>query len=300
MKPKGGTELMFEEFKKRIDPSVFEKFSIFNYPSDADFNKKTVYWNQLSYDQEAVSFLGDLGYVQKIDHFVFVSYWQSEIFRKAFNIPSEKIKVIKNACLGTGVEINKKNEKTKICYTSTPWRGLNVLLKAWEQLSPKTCELHVFSSSKIYGSNFESSVGNSYDGLYEKCESLNNIVYRGFVHNEELRKELPSFDLLAYPSTFEETSCISVIEALSAGLRVVTSSLGALPETTEGWARMYPFQQDPSYHADLFAKVLKDEVLKIKKGELQQHLENQVNIYAPKWNWDARIKEWKAFLNEIS
>lgn len=293
MKPRGGTELMFEELKRRIDPAFFDKFSIFNYPSDADFNKKTIYWNQLSYDQEAVSFLNDLGYVQKIDWFVFVSYWQSEIFRKAFNIPSEKIRVIKNACLGTGIEVNKNNKKTKICYTSTPWRGLNVLLKAWEKLSPKTCELHVFSSSKIYGSDFQASVGGSYDGLYEKCESLDNVIYRGFVSNEELRKELPSFDILAYPSTFEETSCISVIEALSAGLRVVTSSLGALPETTEGWSRMYSFQQDPLSHADLFSEVLKEEVIKYKNGDLKKHLEDQVNIYTPKWDWNFAPKNGK-------
>jgi len=299
MKPKGGTELMFEELQKRLPASYFDKFSIFNYPSQADFSKKTVYWNQLSYDQEAVQFLNDLGYVDKIDYFVFVSYWQSEIYRKLFSIPSEKIKVIKNASIGVGYSL-EKNEKTKICYTSTPWRGLNVLLSSWEKLKPQNCELHVFSSTKIYGSEFSQQNEKNFDALYQKCNDLENVIYRGFTDNETLRKDLCGFDLMAYPCTFEETSCISVIDALSAGLRVVTSSLGVLPETTEGWAKIYTFQSDFDRHVDLFSKELRNEVIRFKHGELDEELKAQVANYKNKWSWDSRIKEWVSFLDEIS
>ncbi len=124
-------------------------------------------------------------------------------------------------------------------------------------------------------------------------------TYRGSIDNEELRSELPTFDILAYPNTFEETSCIAVIEALSAGLRVVTSSLGALPETTEGWARMYSFIHNKERHAKVFAEILSEEIEKIRTGELDQHLELQKQVYAPRWSWDQRIKEWTNFLNTL-
>ena len=299
-KPMGGTELMYEELMKRLPQEYKDKFSIFNYPAYADTTKPTIYWNQLSHDQNAVQFLSTPENVEAINQFVFVSNWQAEQFRKTFNIPGYKTTVLKNACIGVEQRQAGARDKVRLCYISTPWRGLDVLLKAWEILKPQDCELHVFSSTKIYGKDFAINNENYYQELYDKCEALPNVVYRGSVSNEELRKELHTFDILAYPNTFEETSCIAVIEALSAGLRVVTSNLGALPETTEGWARMYSYLASKDLHAVKFADILDEEIIKIKNGDLDSHLELQKQIYAPRWSWDNRINEWIDFLNKTN
>jgi glycosyltransferase involved in cell wall biosynthesis len=283
---------------RRLPDNYKEHFSIFNYLPYADFSKTTVYWNQLSYDQDAVQALKDPELVEQINHFVFVSHWQAEKFRQLFNIPGYKTHVLKNASLGVIPREEGKRDKVRLCYTSTPWRGLDILLKAWEILQPQNCELHVFSSCKIYGPEFGENDVN-YQSLYEKCTTLPGVVYRGSIPNFDLRKELPSFDILAYPNTFEETSCIAVIEALSAGLRVVTSNLGALPETTEGWARMYPYLMDPNLHAEKFASILSEEIENIRGNKLNYHLNQQVNLYNIRWTWDYRIKEWLQFLDGL-
>ena len=294
--PMGGTELMFAELKSRLPENIWNDVSIFNYLPQADFSKKTIFWNQLSYDQEAVQFLNDPKYIEQIDHFVFVSHWQSEMFRKTFNIPGYKTHVIKNACIGVEEKIPTNFNKIKICYTSTPWRGLDVLLRAWELNTPENCELHIFSSCQIYGKEFGEN-DTQYQELYDKCNQLPNVVYRGSIPNNELRNELPTFDILAYPNTFEETSCISVIEALSAGLRVVTSNLGALPETTEGWARMYPYLMDKEKHASYFSKILLEEIEYVRSGGFNS--QPQIKGYKQKWSWDTRINEWNKFLKNL-
>jgi glycosyltransferase involved in cell wall biosynthesis len=299
-KPMGGTELMYEELMKHLPQEYKDKFSIFTYPANADTTKHAIYWNHLSYDQPSVQFLSEPSNVDKIDNFVFISHWQSEQFRKMYNVPGYKTQVMKNACLNVEQRKAGPREKVKLYYASTPWRGLDVLLHAWELANTTDCELHVFSSTKIYGKDFAINNENYYQELYDKCEALEGVVYRGFVSNEELRKELSSFDILAYPCTFEETSCITVIEALSAGLRVVTSNLGALPETTEGWARMYPYLANPKLHALYFVDILEEEINKIKSGELDAHLELQKQVYAPRWSWSQRINEWISYLNTLT
>ena len=297
-KPKGGTELMYDELMKRLALNYQEEFSIFNYLPYADFNKPTIYWNQLSYDQDAIQFLKEPEWIDKIDRFVFVSHWQAERFRQMFNIPGYKTAVFKNACIGVTPRRHGVKDTVRLCYTSTPWRGLEVLLEAWEILKPKNAELHVFSSCKIYGEEF-GKTDFQYKHLYDKCNELPGVVYRGSIANEDLRNELHEFDILAYPNTFEETSCIAVIEALCAGLRVVTSNLGALPETTEGWARMYPYLANPNVHAEAFAKILGEEIELIRENKLQEHLTDQINIYNKKWSWDYRITEWTKYLDEL-
>jgi hypothetical protein len=67
--PKGGTELMHQELMQRLPQHYKDYFSIFNYFPQADTSKKLVYWNQLSYDQEAIQALKDENVVNQIDYF---------------------------------------------------------------------------------------------------------------------------------------------------------------------------------------------------------------------------------------
>jgi len=59
--------------------------------------------------------------------------------------------------------------------------------------------------------------------------------------------------MLCYPTIYRETSCHVALEAMSAGCLVSSTTAGALPETTAGYAQLTP-ATDESFEPALFAK----------------------------------------------
>ncbi len=101
-------------------------------------------------------------------------------------------------------------------------------------------KLKVFFSLKVYQVTEDRD---EWEPLYRRCAETAGVEYVGWLTQPELARELPSLNILAYPNTFAETSCISVGEALASGCFVVTSNWGYLPETTAGFAPLIPLSQ---------------------------------------------------------
>ncbi len=88
--------------------------------------------------------------------------------------------------------------------------------------------------------------------LYDTAGNSPGVTYHGWVPQPALAAALRGATMLAYPNTFAETSCIAVMEAM-AGRSVVSSDLGALPETGAGFIEVTPPLADPHAHAEAFA-----------------------------------------------
>ncbi len=100
--------------------------------------------------------------------------------------------------------------------------------------------LKVFSSLKV---SQVTEDRDEWEPLYRRCAETAEVEYVGSLTQPELARELRSINILAYPNTFAETSCISVMEALASGGFVVTSNWGYLPETTAGFAHLISLWQ---------------------------------------------------------
>src|SRR5262245_44751575 len=122
--------------------------------------------------------------------------------------------------------------------------------------------------------------------------------YRGSVSQQVLAQELTITNILAYPNTFAETSCIAVMEALAAGMLVVTSDLAALPETCGGWARLVPpvgNGRDADAFALDYARVL-DRALSDWAADPDAMLREryaQTRSINAGCTWDVRAAEWE-------
>lgn len=209
--------------------------------------RPVILWTQHAHDQPAMQSLLDPSAAAMWDRIVCISDWQKAMFQQVFRIPAEKIEVLRNAIspafenmfLTAGQLADAKSKELRLAYTSTPFRGLDLLIACFPPIHRRhpTCRLDVFSSMQVYGVPVAQD---EYHTLYAQCHATPGIAYRGSLSQSELAKELAGVTMLAYPNTFAETSCIAAMEALAAGLFVVSSDLGALPETCGGWARLIP------------------------------------------------------------
>ena len=108
-----------------------------------------------------------------------------------------------------------KSTKLGLAYTSTPFRGLDVLLNCFPEVrrDRPACELDVYSSLGVYNI---ATRDDDFQALYDRCGAAEGVSYHGSLAQPELARRLRQVTIWAYPSTFEETSCIAALEAMAA------------------------------------------------------------------------------------
>ena len=307
MNPKGGTEILKEQLIAQLEPGSIDGINLIGsicHPSLVEKDKTNVLWQHLSYNQPNVQYMRDRKFVDSIDYFIYVSSWQYNKFREQFQIPEYKSFVIKNAThpfesVPKPILNTIPQTKIKLLYSSTPWRGLAVLIKAIEILNKTRddFEVDIYSSTKIYGSQFEENEKGKFDELFNKCKNTPNVNYHGYASNEEIRKALLTTHIYSYPSIFAETSCLAIIEAMSAGCHVVTTNYGALPETCGEFATMIEFDSSGQNLIERYADTLNSVIDNYKNGLYKEDLEMQTKYYNKYYSWEIRIREWINFLN---
>ncbi len=105
-------------------------------------------------------------------------------------------------------------------------KGIRELLNAVETMDDSFVLLIIgstnFGAAEI--SDFEREI-------QKKCEKLKDRVrFTGFVHNDELWKYYKLSDMAVLPSMWEEPAGLTMIEAAAAGLPVITTISGGIPE----------------------------------------------------------------------
>ena len=302
MKPYGGTEIQFDYLKKHVPISLIDSVQITTSVPEKiplDPVKSNILWIKNSYDQPNLqSWFQDKNNHSKYDWYVFNSHWSYEKYRYFFKIPEDKCTVIKNAIDYDELQLKTDftpKEKVKMCYISTPWRGLEVALATMEAIKDPDITLDVYSSTIIYGSSFHNQNDKGYEKLYEKAKALPNVNYMGYCPHAELVSKLKDYDINCFPSIWEETFCISAMESLAAGQLLITTDLGALPETCAEFPIYIPYTPDKAK----LAIQLGECVLQCKemlKTDLSWGLKYQQEYFQRFYDWKTIGKFWNNFL----
>jgi len=302
--PRGGTELQFEYLLKYVDQKLLDKVQICtSVPEKIPLHptKKNILWQKNSYDQPNLEpWFKNKSNHNKYDWYVFNSHWNFEKFRMMFDLPGEKCLVIKNGLDDIKVrDLETKKDKIRLIFQPTPWRGLSVLLAAMQLVNNRNIILDVYSSTKVYGEQFQKSCDHLYKSLYEQAEQLPNVNYIGYKSNEYIKENLHKYDIFAYPSIWEETFCISLLECMRAGLYCITTNYGALFETGAEYPAYIPYQKNLVNLAHVFAKSIDSCVDYLYTENCIQHLKQQVNYTHLNYNWNKIGRQWSGFLGAI-
>ena len=293
--PRGGTELMADRINS-LPPELLSKFQIIHSRvRDLDSSKKKIYvLHDLAGDPE-VAHLANDGW-KRFDKLVFVSHWQQQMYNAYLGVPFSAGVVIQNAI--NPIEVHEKpDDKIRLMYFSTPHRGLELLYPAFDHLYKKwgdKIELNVFSSFGLYGWEERDK---PYEELFDALKAHKGINYSKAVSNEKIREELKRSHILAYPSIWQETSCLVLIEAMCAGLTCVHSSLAALPETALGSSYMYDYTENDQHHLNRFVDVLDEAVEKVEAGWATS--DERLEFINEFYSWDYRRNQWEYLLTSL-
>lgn len=298
----GGTELLGErlygtkneELKQLLD-QVQIWFSRHR-PADVDYSKHQIFYaHDLPGDPES-QHLANGGW-RKFHRLVFVSNWQMQQYIAYYDIPYSHCLVIPNSIVPID-NIDKSTDKIRIGYWSTPHRGLELLIPAFEFLAEKhdNIELDVFSSFKLYGWEQRDE---AYQQLFDRCEAHPKINYHGTVSNDEIRNYVAKAHIFAYPSIWLETSCMCLMEAMSAKMLCIHPNLGALFETAANWTMQYQYHEDKQAHANLFASNVDTAIQRYFEPGIQGRLASQKAYADVFYNSMIREQDWFNLLSWV-
>ena len=234
---------------------------------------------------------------KRFDGFVFVSNWQMQAYSWFLGVPYQNSIVLKNAIVPFPERKAKQGNEIRLIYHTTPHRGLEILVPVFEELAKKYFNifLDVYSSFKIYGWEQRDE---PYRELFKRCEDHPRINYHGTVSNSEIRVALQKADVFVYPSIWLETSCIALIEALSAGCDIIHPNLGALPESSLCLTDMYDWAEYKEEHAKRFSRKIEDYIIRKKYGMISR-LSRYKSFVDENYDWEIRKLQWRQYLNSI-
>ena len=304
MQPYGGTEIQYDYLRKYGNRNLIELVQITtSVPEKEPLHplRPNILWIKNSYDQPNLApWFTKKENHKKYDWYVFNSHWTYEKYRYFFNVPDTRSVVIKNGIDYEELKLKKDftyKDPLRLVYFSTPWRGLDVLLNTMELLKDeKDIVLDVYSSTIIYGDGFHIENEPKFLKLYEQARDLKNVNYKGYLHHNELMEKLKEYHVSVHPSTFEETFCISAMEALAAGCMLITTDLGAIPETCAEFPVYIPYSADKKHLAVQTAESIRQAREILSARDISQSLKFQQQYYKYYYDWKVIGSFWDRFL----
>lgn len=235
----------------------------------------------------------------KIDKFFVLSPWHQKFFCDHHRLPISKTYLTRD-----GIDLSRfagqvNRVRGRMVYSSSPDRGLDVLLDCIPLIRQNVPEAHL---KVFYGfDNWKLAIqsrNNPHEIAWMKRIEAQlhqpGVEYVGRIGQKELAHEFMQAELWAYPTAFTETFCITACEAMAAGVPVVTSNLAALSTTVgiDGGVLIDGHNASEAYRNNFVAVC--SHVLSNYQTWLE--LSTRSKAKAAGYSWEELINEWIAEL----
>lgn len=197
------------------------------------------------------------------------------------------------------VEGDIKRNRKRLVYTNRPERGLdNLLYSIAPKLWAKDKEIEIviagYDNTHPDMAKFYSELNNQIKVYKEQGYSIGHV---GALTKNDLYGLYKGAGVYVYPTNFKETSCITVMEAQMCGLPMVTSNIGALPETCgEGYASIIDGDAKTPQYEEAFVNAVFELIEDDAKYEKAQKAGLS---YVDNNQWKHVAKEWEKHIYEM-
>lgn len=236
--------------------------------------------------------------LKKADRIITISEFSKSEIIKYLGYPEDKIRVIYPAVdhnhyherrdkeILNRFSISENDKIVLYVGSEQPRQNLPFLIKGFSKLKKMLPDIKLL---KIGNSQWRGARGELLK-LIKELNLQNDVIFVGYVPEEELPKFYNAADLFVYPCLYTGWS-LPCLEAMACGTPVITSNVSVLPEVVgDGGITVDPYDIDGL--ANMVYKVLTDDSLKenlIRKG-----------LERAKWfTWDRAAKDTLKVYEEI-
>ncbi len=235
--------------------------------------------------------MGDLltpGRAAFYDRVMPVSQWHGSYLNMLYPF-LDNVKATRNGIDLARFEQEVERNPLKVVFSSSPDRGMVELLKMWPlvvRVVPHA-QLHLY-----YGfQNLDKypHMAQFKQHVESLLQQVPNVTWHGRVNQDELAREFLSAGVWAYPTSFLEVSCITAMEAMAAGVAILTSDCGALPETVGDRGILVPGRVNTEPYQRQFVGHL---VSLLQNQEWRDEWGAKGMAHAENLSWEKVAQDW--------
>ena len=223
---------------------------------------------------------------KKFRGIITISQWQKDFIKQKLGINESSLILSRNAIYAERFLTTAHKIPFRFIYTSDASRGLHHLihiLPAIKERYPLTT-LSIFTKIELIEQD-----------LLNTIQSLDYVTLNNRVTQNVISEELLKSDIWLYPTDFEETYCISALEAMAAGCLVATVKYAGLQYTVGNRGILCDAPIEKNYDV-----LLKKLFFVLDRPEIKHQYVTKAREWALTQTYQSLALEWKSMFSSSS